>query len=204
MNILINFLVGLIILVPIIITAISYMVYSNNKNKKKLLCLTLPNYILSVIVPAIITVFVGFGLNYEYAFGIFLNGLANYKIYSWSLLILTVGQIAVTCINGAYLGSEKMKLEKVQDKKKITLKLGKVEKIVLICVIVLFLTVLVTDICMLENEQEPIFCIKTGSYSDGGTKVYLGFGYKIIDYNVIDGYDGYKIGTWFMQYDNSL
>ena len=60
------------------------------------------------------------------------------------------------------------------------------------------------DIYRLEQNLEPIFCIKIGAYSDGGTKEYLGLGYKIIDYNKLDGYDGYKIGTWFMFYDDSL
>lgn len=97
-----------------------------------------------------------------------------------------------------------MQYKKTEEKKKITLKLGKVDKIILICIVVLFAVALITDICMLENEQKPIFCVKTGTYLDGGTTVYLGFGYKIMDYNKLDGYDGYKIGTWFMQYDNSL
>lgn len=113
-------------------------------------------------------------------------------------------QVAITCINGVCLAKEKSKQKNEQGNNKITLKLGKVEKIILICVVILFIAVLITDICMLENDQKPIFCIQTGAYSDGGTIVYLGFGYKIIDYNKLDGYDGYKIGTWFIQYDNSL
>ena len=53
-------------------------------------------------------------------------------------------------------------------------------------------------------NKGPFFAIETKEYSDGGTKEYLGLGYKIIDYNKLDGYDEYKIGTWFMPYDNSI
>lgn len=205
MNIFIDFLMKLVILVPIVITVISYVIYSNNKKYKKLLLFTLPNFILSVIIPVLMTLFISYGGNYRYAFETFLNGLANNRIFSWLLLILTVIQISLTCINGVYLVKEEIKPKEKEGKtKKIILKLNKVEKVILISLIVIFLSILITDVYMLENEQKPIFSMYIGGYSDGGTTVYLGFGYKIIDYNKLDGYDGYKIGTWFMQYDNSL
>lgn len=212
MNILIDLLMWLVILVPIVITVISYMVYSNIKSEskieKKLLCLTVPNFMFSILLPTMLSIFTAYGLNSADAFEIFFNGLANGKIYSWLLLSLIVCQISVTCINGVYLAKDisKQNSEKKTNEQKNnnTLKLSKAYKIILICIIIFFLVALITDICMLESERNPIFCIQMGAYLDGGTKVYLGFGYKIIDYNKIDGFNGYKIGTWFMQYDNLL
>lgn len=87
---------------------------------------------------------------------------------------------------------------------KVTLKPSKKEMIFLLSVLGLVLIFLITDIVMLEKGNEPIFCICYGQYLDGGTKEYYGFGYKIIDYEVLDGFDGYKVGTYFMHYDSSL
>ena len=91
-----------------------------------------------------------------------------------------------------------------RNKKGNCFKFSKSQVIFLICVAIIFMSILITDICRSEQNLEPIFSIKMGAYSDGGTKEYLGLGYKIIDYNKLGGYDGYKIGTWFMSYDNSL
>lgn len=71
-------------------------------------------------------------------------------------------------------------------------------------VIIIFVLFIITDIIMLKNNKKPIFSLEILMYEDGGTKEYLGLGYKIIDYNKLDGYDGYKISTWFMAYDNSI
>ena len=87
---------------------------------------------------------------------------------------------------------------------KITLKPNKTEKIILIIFFALIMVFLITDIIMLELGKTPVFCIRAGRYLDGGTTVYIGMGYKIIDYNVLDGYDGYKVGTLFMRYDSSI
>lgn len=73
--------------------------------------------------------------------------------------------------------------------------------LIVILVLVLFLTI---DIIRVHYNSTPIFCISGGMYLDGGTRVYIGLGYKIIDYNKLDGYDGYKVGTWLLDYDNSL
>lgn len=55
------------------------------------------------------------------------------------------------------------------------------------------------DKSRLENDKNPIFSFKIGTYLDGGTQEYLGLGYKIIKYprsrmDIVD------IGTWFLQY----
>ncbi len=76
--------------------------------------------------------------------------------------------------------------------------------IVLVVLIVLIAILLTIDYLRLSNGNKPIFSISIGHYLDGGTKMYYGLFYKIIDYNVLDGYDGIKVGTWFLGYDSSL
>lgn len=64
---------------------------------------------------------------------------------------------------------------------------------------IIFFTV---DYYRLKNNETPIFVVKGIVYRDGGTTEYLGLGYKIIDYNMTNGYDEIKFGSWFMKYDN--
>ena len=73
--------------------------------------------------------------------------------------------------------------------------------VVIICMWLLFFTV---DYIRVENQELPIFCIKSpgGGYSDGGTMEYLGLGYKVIDFNRLNGYDEIKIGTCSMKYED--
>lgn len=71
--------------------------------------------------------------------------------------------------------------------------------------IILITTFITVDYFRLKNNNKPIFSINFGGqYLDGGTKVYYGLFYKIIDYNKLTGYTGIKVGTWFLSYDNSL
>jgi hypothetical protein len=37
------------------------------------------------------------------------------------------------------------------------------------------------------HERPPLFAILTNLYKDGGTSVYTGLGYQVIDYNQVDG-----------------
>jgi hypothetical protein len=46
---------------------------------------------------------------------------------------------------------------------------------------------LVVDYKLAIKEKRPIFAIKSAVYKDGGTTIYNGFGYRITDYNQIDG-----------------
>jgi hypothetical protein len=55
--------------------------------------------------------------------------------------------------------------------------------IFLICP-VLFFTV---DLSLAKLNKPPLFAITTAMYKDGGTKEYKGLGYKVIDYNELDG-----------------
>lgn len=43
------------------------------------------------------------------------------------------------------------------------------------------------DYSLVSIQKRPIFVIKTAMYKDGGTKLYQGLGYKVIDYNQLEG-----------------
>lgn len=75
---------------------------------------------------------------------------------------------------------------------------------ILIIVGILVLLALIcfcVDYSRVKKQEKPIFCINLATYRDGGTKEYYGLGYKVIDFNRIDGYDEMKIGSWLMKYE---
>lgn len=78
----------------------------------------------------------------------------------------------------------------------------KISKIML-KLITIWLIILVIDIVCIKEINRPFFMIRTSTLKDGGTKIYYGLGYKVIDYNVIDGYQGINIGSYFMKYNPS-
>lgn len=80
----------------------------------------------------------------------------------------------------------------------------KVILIVLAVIIALALTFFIVDYNRAMKQKTPIFCIKASVLRDGGTVEYFGLGYKVIDFNTLEGYDEIKIGTWFMQYNNVI
>ena len=69
-------------------------------------------------------------------------------------------------------------------------------------IIILGLIFFGVDYNRVKNGENPIFCIRNlaGIYMDGGTVEYFGLGYKVIDFNMLNGYDEIKIGSWFMKY----
>ena len=78
----------------------------------------------------------------------------------------------------------------------------KVALIILGVIIIFGLIFFAVDYNRVKNGENPIFCINTATANDGGTKEYLGLGYKVIDFNRLDGYDEVKIGTWSMKYED--
>ncbi len=86
---------------------------------------------------------------------------------------------------------------------------NKKTKIIIIIAIVIILAILGTifgciDVNRLKKGQNPIFCINTEIMRDGGTKVYVGLGYKIIDFNTETGYDEIKVGLWGIRYEDYI
>ena len=80
----------------------------------------------------------------------------------------------------------------------------KVVLIILGVIIIFGLIFFAVDYNRVKNKEKPIFCIRNpaGISMDGGTIEYFGLGYKIIDFNRLNGYDEVKIGTWFMKYED--
>lgn len=73
--------------------------------------------------------------------------------------------------------------------------------IVLGIIVVLGVIFFAVDYDRAKKQKKPIFCINIRTYRDGGTKEYLGLGYKVIDFHTLEGFDDIKIGTWFINYN---
>ena len=69
--------------------------------------------------------------------------------------------------------------------------------LIIITIILIFFAI---DVYRLTIHKEPIFCINTITYRDGGSKEYLGIGYKIITYNSNNRQD-FEVGTLFLKYN---
>lgn len=73
--------------------------------------------------------------------------------------------------------------------------------IVFILVIILSITAFLIDINLVIENRAPMFSILKETYEDGGTKEYIGPGYKIFRYNKLDEGVKIKFGTLFLQYE---
>lgn len=69
--------------------------------------------------------------------------------------------------------------------------------VIIILISIIFFSI---DYIRVKNNKQPILCIEKGMIQDGGTKVYIGLGYKIIAFNRLNGYNETKFGTWAMKY----
>ena len=78
-------------------------------------------------------------------------------------------------------------------------------------IILLGIVFFAVDYTRVQKQEKPIFCINYATANDGGTKEYIGIGYKVIDFHKIQEvdengnnsyYDEIKIGTWFMNYND--
>lgn len=78
----------------------------------------------------------------------------------------------------------------------------KVALIILGILVLLALIFFAIDYSRVQKQEKPIFCILKDEVNDGGTRIYLGLGYKVIDFHTLAGFDNIKIGTWFMDYDD--
>lgn len=54
-------------------------------------------------------------------------------------------------------------------------------------IFVLFFSMALTDYNLSKANAPPRFAMKTAIAKDGGTTYYKGFGYKVIDYNQMEG-----------------
>lgn len=74
--------------------------------------------------------------------------------------------------------------------------------IVIFLIIALAITFFIVDYNKVQKQEKPIFCVLESVANDGETKIYIGLGYKVIDFHTKAGFDDIKIGTWFMDYDD--
>lgn len=86
--------------------------------------------------------------------------------------------------------------------KKSTKKILKAILITLITLIALALSFFTIDYNRAKQNKPPIFCILKTAVNDGGTKIYIGCGYKVIDFKTLSGYKAVKIGNLSMQYED--
>lgn len=91
--------------------------------------------------------------------------------------------------------------------------MGKRLKFIFACLITLLVIVVIfitTDSIRADNNQKPIFAIKTSSYDDGGSEKFTGFFYSIHHIrNLSDDEDsevfeyGYHVRPWFYSIDKT-
>jgi len=78
----------------------------------------------------------------------------------------------------------------------------------IIALIAIWSSFFITDFIRAKDNKTPIFAFELEFYSDGGTREYLGLGYKVIAYAVLPLGDKddviCKMGTWFLSYDNDF
>ncbi len=76
----------------------------------------------------------------------------------------------------------------------------KIIKLVIAIIVALAIisgVMILVDCSSIKSEKEPIFAKMSATLNDGGTVIYTGFGYKIIDFHMLNGYDETKVGTLF-------
>ena len=78
----------------------------------------------------------------------------------------------------------------------------KIVGIILGIIILLGIIFFAIDYNRAKNNEQPMFCVQIDEANDGGTKIYLGLGYKVIDFNTLSGFDDVKIATWLMNYED--
>lgn len=74
--------------------------------------------------------------------------------------------------------------------------------IIFMIVVLMGVGFFIVDNNRINQNQKPKFCFEIGSFLDGGSKEYIGIGYKIIEFHRTGGYQETKIGTWFMKYED--
>ena len=81
-------------------------------------------------------------------------------------------------------------------------KFFKIIGVILATIVVLGIIFFTVDYSRVQKQEKPIFCILKDEANYGGTKIYLGLGYKVIDFHTLAGFDDIKVGTWFIDYDD--
>lgn len=89
-------------------------------------------------------------------------------------------------------------------KKKIGIVIAITVGILIITILLLGVITYGIDAKKVAKGEAPQFCFKVEQINDGGTLIYTGLGYKVIDYHKANGYDKMKLGSWFLTYEEHL
>ena len=91
---------------------------------------------------------------------------------------------------------------KVQKKEKFKKKKNpsKIMNIMFIIAMIIVILNAIDYVSVKKYDKGPYFAIPLKTYDDGGTKVYYGIFYKVIDYNQVQGRRDKEIGLWNMPY----
>lgn len=75
--------------------------------------------------------------------------------------------------------------------------------VVFIIITILVIMIGIDYVCVSNFSAGPFFAIPVHTYKDGGSKEYLGLGYKVIKYNQIQGRRDKVIGPWSLKYNTT-
>ncbi|MBQ6477569.1 MAG: hypothetical protein IJI43_03970 [Bacilli bacterium] len=94
-----------------------------------------------------------------------------------------------------------IKVQKEEKAKKSPSKKTNIILNIILGLLVLAIILIAIDVvCVSKYNKGPYFAIPVKKYKDGGTKTYIGLGYKVIDYNQKQGRRDKTIGLWTMKY----
>lgn len=102
---------------------------------------------------------------------------------------------------------EETSYDDIEETEKVEVKVKKTpnyKKIINVCfaIIMAILIMIAIDVISVGRyNRGPYFAIQAKEYDDGGTKEYVGFGYKVIEYSQIEGRQGKVIGPLSLQYN---
>ena len=98
-----------------------------------------------------------------------------------------------------YVNEKEENIETKEPKKKS--KYSALINLVFTIVISILAMIAIDVVSVARYNSGPFFAIPIKEYDDGGTKEYLGFGYRVIDYNQIQGRKDKEIGTLGLKYN---
>ena len=91
--------------------------------------------------------------------------------------------------------------KEINNKKSKTSFYKKIINISFTVIMAILIMIAVDVISVGRYNKGPFFAIETKEYSDGGTKEYIGLGYKVIDYNQTGGRQDKEIGSLSLKYN---
>ena len=107
----------------------------------------------------------------------------------------------LTPIKNSEKDISKMKVQKKEKFKKRKKKNpSKIMNIMFIITMIIIILIAIDFVAVRKYSKGPYFAIPVKTYNDGGTKVYYGLFYKVIDYNQVQGRRDKEIGLWNMPY----